>query len=91
MKFISSEVLNLFGNKDSFNITYKLVIKSIVIISLSIYYLSTIFFGDNSIEILKKLQKRQLNLSDKISKLNRENSDIQKKLFILDTLKSSEK
>ncbi|BCZ18827.1 hypothetical protein NHP190012_04690 [Helicobacter sp. NHP19-012] len=56
-----------------------------LVVALGVY-VGCLFFGDNSLEVLMGLKRKQVTLYEKVQNLQYENAKLQKKLFELKEL-----
>lgn len=54
------------------------------------FYVSNLLFGDASLEVLLQLERYEAHLKSEITRLKRENADLQKAYFELKELEPSE-
>jgi len=63
----------------------KFIVTFIIIVFLG-FYLNVLLFGDNSLEVLLKLEEYEQYLQDEIGRFKTENSSLQKEYFELKEL-----
>ena len=90
---LRDELHSNLDNQGFFEKYFGLGIKTFVIALVSVIaigmYISVLLFGDNSLEVLMRLDEYKSYLSDEIDSVKKENASLQKEFFELKELETN--